>query len=104
MLVLIGILLIALAGAAYLRERGGNTDERAVRALVQEFGAQLRSDQFDITRISPQGDGYIAQGAFVSKTSEGDTALVPVYFQVVKEGGKWAIAAYQEVAVPASLQ
>lgn len=103
-LAFIGILLITIASVAYLRGRSGDTDERAVRALVQEFGAQLRSDHFDIIRISPQGEGYVVQGAFVSKASEGDTTLVPVYFQVVKEGGKWKIAAYQEVVVPASLQ
>ncbi len=103
-LALAGILLIVAAGTAYVRDWGGSADERAVRALAEEFAAQLRSDQIDITRISRQGEGYVVQGAFVSKTDAGSASLVPVYFQVVKEKGEWRVAAYQEVAVPDSLR
>lgn len=60
-------------------------------------------DHIEITQMTPQGAGYIVQGAIILMTSNevehgGNAGIIPVYIQVVRLDGKWQIVAYQEVA------
>lgn len=57
-------------------------------------------ESIEITQFSSQGEGYLAQGAVILTSSTGKAGIIPVYLQLVQQGGKWKIAAYQEVAVP----
>lgn len=60
-------------------------------------------DRIEITQLSPQGAGYLVQGAivFMANGDEGTAGITPVYLQVVRESGEWRIVAYQEVAATA---
>ncbi|HEY4499266.1 MAG TPA: hypothetical protein VJH94_04375, partial [Candidatus Paceibacterota bacterium] len=63
-------------------------------------------DRIEVVRTTPQGEGYIMQGAVILMTSaekEGENAgIVPVIIQVVSRDGKWLIAAYQEQKLTAN--
>lgn len=60
-------------------------------------------ERIDITSLTPQGAGYVVQGAIIYMTSTevdggGNAGITPVYLQVVREDGGWQVVAYQEVA------
>src|SRR3989344_1991660 len=63
-------------------------------------------DRIEVVRTTPQGEGYIMQGAVILMTGaekEGENAgIVPVIIQVVSRDGKWLIAAYQEQKLTAN--
>lgn len=61
-------------------------------------------DHIQITKVTPQGNGYVVTGGVVLMTSTGLAGVVPVVLQVVEQDGKWLIAAYQEQATSTSVE
>ena len=62
-------------------------------------------DRIEVQNVTPQGAGYIVNGTIdlltsvEAASSSGATAgTIPVVVQVIKNGGAWQIAAYQEQA------
>lgn len=60
-------------------------------------------DHIEIDTVSRQGKGYVVSGRVVYMTSEdiangGDSGTTPVVMQLIRDGGRWRIAAYEEQA------
>ena len=58
-------------------------------------------DHIEIDSVAPQGPSYIVNGKVVMMTSAdsaggGSSSTIPVVIQLIKQDGKWLIAAYQE--------
>jgi hypothetical protein len=58
-------------------------------------------NRIEVVSMTPQSSGYIVQAAIILAASNtaahsGNADFTPVMLQVVPEGGKWLIAAYQE--------
>ncbi|QQG38245.1 MAG: hypothetical protein HYS26_01695 [Candidatus Kaiserbacteria bacterium] len=49
-----------------------------------------------VDSMSKQGSGYVVSGRVALETSTGSAGQSPVVILVVKEDGRWKIAAYQE--------
>lgn len=61
-------------------------------------------DHIVIDSITPQGQSYIVNGKIILMTSDtalhgGTAGAIPVVIQLVKQNGRWLIAAYQEQRV-----
>ena len=54
--------------------------------------------RIEVDSTSPQGEGYVAQARVILKSSATSTSAeeIPAIIQIVRSGGGWKIAAFQE--------